>query len=357
MTRFEKVNNAFSKCTRFLLSHKRPLIVFLALLIIWTWLFCAKPGDQSNVATKRIPITCNDSTINHPMASQSQSFRKEILIYIEKGLFCYMFMLLAALKGSFISRDTNLGDNISLVEFVCRYVLWSSVFLTGSLFVWLWVAVPTETLAPNFLAACKPLELDLLCSSGCYFDGAPVVGVTCTTPAKVWIPALSNSLPPFSAIHAFTMFTLLFYVIFNWKRKFNLKSAIVGGLVASIALIVSVGYSVIACNEANFGSDFLLGYLKSCIVACWLIVVDSFFLDERRNQSELPLNWNDILQRAIVPQTGQLPPNLTPLGHEPRPPKTGSSPGDEDNVNSPPYPNLPPKYECPPSYTDAVPVA
>jgi len=279
--------------------------------------------------------------INHPMASQSLSLLKEFLANMEICFCIYMSLILLFLK--FI--------NVRFVEDIFRFFLWLLVIYTGLVVLLLWVKVPTETLAPNFLAACKPLELDLLCSSGFYFDGVPVVEVTCTTPAEVWIPALSNSLPLLSAIDAYVMFTLLFYVIFNWKPKFILKSLILVGLAVNIVLIVGVGCYVIACNEVNV-DGVLRDYLKSCIVAWGFVVVGAFCWDIRRNQSDLPSNWNEFLEKIY-----ELPPNLTPLRHEPLPPTTGSSPGDEDNGNSPPNPNLPPKYECPPSYTDAVSVA
>jgi hypothetical protein len=202
---------------------------------------------------------------------------------------------------------------------------------------------PTETLAPNFLAACQPQGLDLLCNPDRHpEDWNPVVWVTCTTPPDMWIPALSNSLPPLVAVQAFLMFAAVLQMIYycQWKELVQ-RVVSVCKLVHLVVCIFFAGLIVsnlISDNVANFDKEFVSGYLKCFVIACVWLAVDSFW-QKTKKELKLPRYWND-----PAPQIGQIPTNLTPLFFH----------RETENVYQSIYPNLPPEYEYPPSYEDSV---
>jgi hypothetical protein len=248
----------------------------------------------------------------------------------------------------FIWIKINQSEKKSIIRYFgyfFRFLLWILSLITGSVFVWLWVNNgPTETLAPNFLAACKPQRLDLLCSpdSSHPEDWNPVVWVTCTTPPEMWIPALSNALPPLVAVQAFLIFAAVLQMIYycQWKELVQ-RVVSVCKLVHLVVCIFFAGLIVsnlISDNVANFDKEFVSGYLKCFAVACVWLAVDSFW-QKTKKELKLPRYWND-----PAPQIGQIPTNLTPLFFH----------RETENVYQSIYPNLPPEYEYPPSYEDSV---
>jgi hypothetical protein len=217
--------------------------------------------------------------------------------------------------------------------------------------VWLWVDNgPTETLAPNFLAACKPHGFDLLCSPDSHpEDWNQVVWVTCTTPPEMWIPALSNALPPWAAIQAYMTFALVIHNIYNWKWK-GLAIKFINMLFSLLSILFfgSIVFNLITDNFVNFDKEFVSGYLKCFVVACVWLAVDSFW-QKTKKEPKLPRYWND-----TTPQGGQIQTNVTPSLHEP-PAATESTTRDTtENVYQTIYPVLPPEYEYPPSYGASV---
>ncbi len=267
-------------------------------------------------------------------------------------MYCIASLIIAFVKKS----DPDSPRSLILV-FV-QFLLSTVSLIAGGFFVWLWVNNgPSETLAPNFLAACKPHGLDVLCSpDGGHLDWNPVVWVTCSTPPEMWISSLSNSLPPFPAIQAYLMFAAVIYIIYNWKWEgalIWLKTGLpLSGMALGIIFALLIGYfDVISVNAANFDKELVSGYLKCFAVACVWLAVDSFW-QTTQNEQQLPRYWND-----PTSLTGQIPTNLTPLPttslHEP-PAATGSTTGETENVYQTIYPNLPPEYENPPSYGDSV---
>jgi hypothetical protein len=355
------VKIAFSKSTKFLSSNKDvfAFLMVLMLLIVWIFLLCFvhKPADPPDM-NKPIKVTCNDDKIKFPWISLRDAKNG---IEFGTSASCGFIIL------SFMFR--KISEKKSIIRFFFQLLLWLLSLFTGSVFAWLWVNNgPTETLAPNFLAACKPQGLDLLCSPDSHpEDWNPVVLVTCTTPPEMWIPALSNSLPPLAAVQAYLMFATVLQVIYYWKwekegkwRKRNQIVSALFELTVAISLTVVIGYSVISDNVANFDQEFVSGYLKCFAVACVWLAVDSFW-QKTKLEPTLPRHWNDVpVNNDPTSQTGQVPANLTPPPtpslQEP-PATTGGSTTTEETENvlyQTIYPDLPPEYEYPPNYEDSV---
>jgi hypothetical protein len=174
MTKFAKVTKAFSNMIGYLIT----------LTVVLTYLFCfvKLPPNQPDINGKPIKITCNEyDKINYPMKS-SNPREKYSVCFLLGTCFCCVSLLTSGIllaKKRFNSfSSSNRSAGILLVLF--QLLLWIVALITGGVFVWLWVNNgPTETLAPNFLAACKPNGLDVLCSPDNHLDGNPVVWVTC----------------------------------------------------------------------------------------------------------------------------------------------------------------------------------
>ncbi len=348
MTKFAKVKNAISKSTRFL-SSRKYLVALLILLILWFILGCIVKIQklQSDVEMKPVKIKCHDPNINQPMASQAMSSWKKF--FIEFGM-CWFSLLSVGIPLTCEFRQINKGTTLG--QF-CRFsIVWISSLLTGSLFVWLSINLsPFETLAPNFLAACQPHGLDLLCNPDSHLDRDRVVSVTCTTPAQMWIPALSNALPTLAAIQAYLVVitSLNCWCYFSWKGIWGKVSCLVTHAI-NVALTVGTGCLIIYCNEASSNMDFISNYVISFSIAIVWILVGFYWCGGGVEEPELPRYWNDVLGKEIIPGTGQLPTNPIPSRYYGLPATTGPIAGDDDiNANNPPpYSKLKPGNEDPP---------
>jgi hypothetical protein len=349
----EKVKKAFSKTTKFLLSNKEVIIFLMLLIIAWTFLFCFVnlPPDLPDLRGKPIKITCNDEKINYPMKPiKDPTTKNDFYAHGIGASLTSLFLSFILIKLRRLVENSD-SSCCSIILLCVRPLLWTLTLFTGSVFVWLWVNNgPTETLAPNFLAACKPQGLDLLCSpdSSHPDDWNPVVWVTCTTPPEMWIPALSNALPPLAAVQAYLTFAAIIYIIYYWKWEGARRPSAIT-LCYLPFVILSFGftvYGVISDNVANFDKEFVSGYLKCFAVACVWLAVDSFW-QKTKKELKLPRHWND-----PPPQSGQIPTNPTPSLHEP--PATTATTRETENAYQTIYPELPPEYENPPSYGASV---
>jgi hypothetical protein len=325
----------------------------MLLIIAWTFLLCfvKLPPDLPDIKGKPIKVTCNDDKINYPMAPIKNPTEKNDNFTFEISTISGTCLILsfAYVRGRRLANSDPPCNSIILL--LVQLLLWILSLITGSVFTWLWVNNgPTETLAPNFLAACKPHGLDLLCSPDSHpEDWNPVVWVTCTTPPEMWIPALSNALPPLAAVQAYLTFAAIIYMIYNWKWEGPLTFLTLCHLLVSILCIGFIVCDVISDNVANFDQEFVSGYLKCFAVACVWLAVDSFW-QKTKKEPKLPHYRND-----PTPQTGPIPSNLTPSLHEP-PAATESTTRETENVYQTIYPDLPPEYENPPSYGSSAPI-
>jgi hypothetical protein len=337
MTKFEQVKNAVSNSIRFL-SSKRDSILTLMLMLVWTCLlFLFNTPDHQSGMESQVQIICNDkSYINHPMASEQRIDWKGATLIFGPIFTCLNFVIIAILHGIAAAGRTK-NTNFSKWKFFYRSLLWILSLLTGVVLAWLWSSnrFYSETrLAPNFLAACRPL--DLSCSPD------SIVRVECTTPAEIWMPALSDSLPTSAAITAYLMvisFVKMVHVF--WVLWVMDKTAIglVLGLIPlglSVAFTLATGCMITTCNDASF-NIVVSGYIKSFMLAwIWLVGEHYWSRQSEIEDPKLPRHWNDVPDKKVKPGKGSgkgpTSTNPTPSQHEP--PAT---------TNATIYPNLPPK--------------
>jgi hypothetical protein len=295
------------------------------------------------------------------MASRERIVWKQICLIFGLAWSCFNFATIEILHGL-----AGRQKKTALLKFTYRVLLWKASILTGIVLVWLWGnnLYYTETrLAPNFLAVCRPL--DLFCSPD------SIVRVTCTTPAEMWMPALSDSLPTLAAIQAYLMVIAsvkMAHCVLLAVDKLDVKSIILGliTLVINVVLTLATACLIITCNEASVNIDFVSGYIKSFIVACFWLVGEYYWRLSGIEGPTLPRYWNDeeLGDEEVIPGNDQLPTNPTPwttAGNDPTP-QSGQIPTnltpsfflrEIENAHQTIYPKLP-EYEYPPSHEDLV---
>jgi hypothetical protein len=210
-----------------------------------------------------------------------------------------------------------------------------------------------QKLHSRHLAACQPL--DLFCSPN------SIVRVKCTTPAEMWIPALSDSLPTTAAIQAYLTVITFVKMAHCVLLAVDIESIIWGliTLIINVAVTLAIACLIITCNDASLNIDFLCGYLKSFIVACFWLLGEYYWRQSGVEEPKLPRYWNDVLGKEIIPGTGQLPTNPIPLRYYGLSAPTWNNPTPQsgqiptnltpENVYQTIYPKFP-EYESFPSY-------
>jgi hypothetical protein len=326
MTNFEKMKNQFSKMTRFLKS-KKDFVVFFMLLIVWICLLClVKIPDHQSDTEIPVKIICNDiSSINYPMASGRRTSLKKMCIM--SGIIWHSCLNMAIISIAVKERLERAESLQASLKLYGRALLWIATIFTGSVFVWLWGNNHySETrLAPNFLTACRPL--DLPCS-----PDSPIVWVECTRRAEMWMPALSNSLPTLAAVEAYLMVITVIQIVlyFPWGiMSCSLMMPPITVALECLCFTVTTGYCVIYCNEASFNIDFVSGYIKSLIVACVCLIGQYYWnYIETEDPNYVPRFWNDLPRKEIIPGKGQLPTsNSIPSPHQPQATTSGTTAG------------------------------
>ena len=357
MASFKKVKTSFAEMTR-ILKSRMDLIFLLMLFIVLTGVFVWLEIDDpaKTWENKPIKIQCNNPNTNHPMAS----FR---LIYLKCFLMAFGIIFSGCLQTASIFSDfkSRIKENRKRAMII-PLARWIACFLIGllALLIITQSGLPEVLISNhhyvsrNFLAVCKPHQLDLLCG-----NSQDWIGVMCTTPVDTWTTAIKSMLPKTMIIFYYLMFTSLFRMITKWDWKDKLLPGLLLQAIG-IALIVGVVVvSVFYCNEGHPSGVIVGGLLILWMSFSW-VVIDAMldFLDEDDFPDEeggLPHYWNDVLHKNIIRQGGQLPTTLlTPCGNQnppARPPAmmgTGLKPPQKDrSIHNPPpmsiYPKLPPE--------------
>jgi hypothetical protein len=293
MARFDKVKMAFSKVSKFW-----GLIVALAHLISFVcyfwWLETYSTETWENHSVK---IRCNDPNINHPMASNQLIIMKNILI-----TFGILFSLI--LHAFAFARDQERVISIP-------YLRWMAFLIAGLLAVLPCVPALPERfggMTPNFLAVCKPDQLNQLCNP----YSRDWVEVMCTTPVQFWLPAVHSMLPKTLTIYYYLMWTSFFRMLIKWDWKGMFRC---GWILQAISIVFNVGIGIMVfyCNEAQ-PLGLILGCSFVLLAAVTLILADLVWTDDDlpSNKDQLPRYWNDVLHKNITPQVGKLPTTLLP---------------------------------------------
>ena len=288
MATYERVKKAFSAVTRFLKKIRNWIITLTMILALAYLISYLTNHSNQSMQNDPVNITCNDQRINRPMQSKNKIFMKNALIGIG---FTFALMFHGLTK-----------TNEKIISF--RSVWWCLTSVIGLLISVLASMRPTHRLAPNFLAACQPLGIDLLCGP----DSHDLIGVTCTTPASTWINARSNSLPIVAAMQSFLMFTLFFYILLQWCRSHRPTNLCTRLKLQTFNIFstLCIGLVVVHCNEVDF-VGIIVNYLNNSALACGWVVMDYILCWIEQDEPELPFLRNDVLNTNIVPQTGQIP--------------------------------------------------
>jgi hypothetical protein len=334
MMPFEKVKMSFVKMTK-VLKRRMDLIFWLTLLIVLTGVYVwVEIDDPAKIwENKAVKMKCNDPGISYPMTSDElQIFLKVILI----GLGLIFSCILEYAFGLLLFYTVQLNTGIHLPQNAANVLIKKGIFMNrlllriaGFLIGLLAALILTKPVNPgiveilfskrnylsrNFLAICKPQGLDLLCG----IDSHDWVGVVCTTPVDMWMPAVKSLIPTMVIVYYYLMFTSFFRLTFKWDWMRSKNGFCLGLFLQaiSIALIVSVGaVTVFYCNEA--ASDGLFdGCILTSLTAVIMTFIDHNLAIKNENnfpeEEELPRYWNDVPKKKMIPQVSQLPTILLP---------------------------------------------
>jgi hypothetical protein len=188
----EKVKAGFAKLGEYF--YARDLIVILAALVVESLLIIGIQEYGKTLKDTTVRITCNHKSINYPMAPEEQiDWTKQLFV---AGMLLYVVIsighTISVMKIMDYESQTGMLDgairNAPMIRLVrCWGLMLIGLFffvlvILGLRFFW-----PFTVLAYNFISACKPAKLELLCGPHSYQS----VDVTCTTSFDTWFPARS----------------------------------------------------------------------------------------------------------------------------------------------------------------------
>ena len=284
---------AFSKVSKFW-----TLIFALGHLIFFVCFFCwLETYSTETWENHSVKIRCNDANINHPMASYQLIIMKNVLI-----VFGILFSLI--LHAVAFARDQERVISIPFLR-------WMAFLIAGLLAVLTCVPALPERfggMAPNFLAVCKPYQLDQICNP----YSQDWVEVMCTTSVQFWLPAVHSMLPKTLTIYYYLMWTSFFRLVIKWNGKGMLHR---GWILQATSIVFNVVIGIITfyCNEAQ-PLGLILGSAFVLLAAVTVLLMDFGWAldDDDLPKDKLPRYWIDVSQKNIIPQVGELPTTLLP---------------------------------------------
>ena len=296
----EKVKAGFAKLGEYF--YARDLIVILAALVVESLLIIGIQEYGKTLKDTTVRITCNDKSINYPMAPEEQiDWTKQLFV---AGILLYFVIsighTISVMNKVDYASQTGMLDgtlrNVPMIRLVrCWGLMLIGLFffvlvILGLRFFW-----PFTVLAYNFISACKPAKLELLCGPHSYQS----VDVTCTTSFDTWFPARSATMSTYFTLQVFVMFQTLWYVMnMSWtgvKRYLNIFLMLV-----SILLTVGIACSALHRNETSVVVLVISFFVVLSIFdgSCLRVLNDWLNWD---GQQELPSNWNDVTKTGQVP--------------------------------------------------------
>ena len=299
-TFYEKVKAEFTKLGEYF--YARDLMVIFVALVVESLLFIGIQEYGKTLKGTTVKITCNDKSINYPMAPEEQiDWTKQLFV---AGILLYFVISI----GHTISVMKKLDDesqmgmldgalrNVPMIRLVRSWGLmliglfFFVLVILGLRFFW-----PYTVLAYNFISVCKPDKLELLCGPHSYQS----VDVMCTTAFDIWFPARSATMSTYFTLQVFIMLQTLWYVLnMSWtgvKRYLNT-------FVILVSILLTVG---IACSAFHRNETSIVVFVISFFVV--LSIFDDSCLGELNGwlnwdgQQKLPSNWNDVTKTGQVP--------------------------------------------------------
>jgi hypothetical protein len=298
-TFIQKIQTRFSKFGEYISA--KDLLIIATLLLVESCLFIGVVEYRKSLETNPVRIKCNDRTINQPMAPEAQTNWIPYLFAAGILLWCSMSIghTIFAMKNQDYESQTGILNGVRKNVPMIRLVRWFGV-LTIGLFLMVLITLPWSyymgELAPNFISACKPAQLDLLCH--CPYDRRSV-DVVCTTPAELWFPSRSSFLPTSVTLQSYLMLTSLFFVIvhMSWSGAMRYMNSF--SMLLCVLLSWGVGYSAVQRNEADW-INTVFGFFIGMISSFFSVMLNARWMNWDVEQ-KLPRNWND------VPPTTQNP--------------------------------------------------
>lgn len=203
-------------------------IVIFVVLFIECCLYIGVIAHGNSFQDTPVLIKCNDPNINYPTAPQEETdWSTKCLFAVGILLFCSMSIghTISVMKKQDEESQTGIFHGTRKSIPVVLLVRWWSLLIIGLFLVVMHtieIRYLRASLSPNFVSACKPAKLELLCRP----DSIHLVNVYCTTPIDIWLPARSSFPPTFLPLQAFLMMYTFLFIIMNmgWsgaKRYLN----------------------------------------------------------------------------------------------------------------------------------------
>ena len=131
--------------------------------------------------------------------------------------------------------------------------------ILGLRFFW-----PFTVLAYNFISACKPAKLELLCGPHSYQS----VDVTCTTSFDTWFPARSATMSTYFTLQVFILYQTFCYVM-NMSLKG--KKQYGNSFLILVSILLTVG---IACSAFHRNETSIIVLVNSFFVVMFFSIFD-----------------------------------------------------------------------------------
>lgn len=287
---------------------KEDVIALISLILLIVIVSCisifATPTEK--------PMKCNDPHIYREMIPKGY-FNWDTFILVLGSL-----LVLATILWVEISfKPKNYYD--SPIKLIDRLIGLSRLALTVGNGIWLAILVALISnysigkLAPNFVKACQPLNLQKMC----YLKASHIIYVTCTTPSSWWVPARSASVSDSAVIQSFLMIFIALYA--HYRINTPAKTRYLKYIVQTVAVIFiwSTGFAVVKRNEATWIA-VMNGYLIGSLAGLTTVLLLRNWLNwPTEEEMELPYYWNetDVTIHQEVPM---------PIDYVPLPEKTSA---------------------------------
>ena len=258
---------------------------------------------------KTLPaMKCNDPQINEPMINDGVNYWSKYLI-LGFGLLLFLFKIIIMGLNSIVAGHWYYG-------FVRPFL----IVLIGIFGTYALVKIMSKHLAvtaPNFIAACEPQDLTLICNE----TASHLVRVNCTTPQNLWIPASSAFPSMISTIQSFVMCLMVLYrgygsIALNSRKEYFKFSLI------ALCFIIGTCYETVRVNEAT-----VTAVVVGCVIGISCAVMTFFLLSllewiKKKDTHQLPRFYDDVLTN----ESQMSVPSPSPLGDAALPPKRTNNP-------------------------------
>lgn len=272
--------NTNKRCLDLIKVGIPALFIFLVLALLFVVIYTS-PIER--------PMKCNDPSIYQPMASETDFNWVSFLFYI--GLLILLLTLSISIaieiRKSEMENKSNWKPKNNCNPLLVLLVGCAIALMVSSI-VSLVLSMISGTLAPNFVQACQPAHLKMMCP----LESRNLVYVNCTTATSLWIPARSASPSITATLQACMMFSTTQYIHYQTKDKRFFKYVIQA---IALGMTWGTGYAIVQRNEGDWVA-VLIGYFIGGSAAFSTLYLARLWLKYEFEESnpKLPLLWNEI---------------------------------------------------------------